>query len=143
MHYCYILYNTCCQKSYVGYTVNPIRRLRQHNGVIQGGAKYTQNNKGTWEFLIVITSTSFTKQIALSLEWHVKHRNHNKGPLARVSNLLYLLSSHPRFQGHQCDMYVSKHLQTRAEPKMIDIMIEQYDCLILHDDLSYVIDVSE
>ena len=39
---CYIIYNK--NKSYVGITNNLNKRIRQHNGMIKGGAKYTTSN---------------------------------------------------------------------------------------------------
>jgi len=66
---------------YIGSTPNPLRRIRQHNGFISGGAKYTHsklnslttnnlNLKWNFQFLIM---TFFNKQCALSLEWHLKY----------------------------------------------------------------------
>jgi structure-specific endonuclease subunit SLX1 len=70
--YCYIVRS--CKKTYIGYTVNPNRRIRQHRGELKGGAKATSCAKD-WEFLAIITSDSpvFTKILALSIEWHLKH----------------------------------------------------------------------
>jgi predicted GIY-YIG superfamily endonuclease len=70
--YCYILRS--CKKTYIGYTVNPNRRIRQHRGELKGGAKATSCAKD-WQFLAIITSDSpvFTKILALSIEWHLKH----------------------------------------------------------------------
>jgi predicted GIY-YIG superfamily endonuclease len=39
-HFCYLLMDE--QKSYIGYSVNPVRRLRQHRREIKGGAKRTR-----------------------------------------------------------------------------------------------------
>ena len=48
MQFCYLIYtsssnNSNRSRSYIGYTINPRRRLRQHNGDIKGGAKRTKN----------------------------------------------------------------------------------------------------
>lgn len=73
-HYCYILQQIgkphLC--NYVGYTVNYERRLRQHNGVIKGGARFTKN-RGPWEFLVVMTCDSWNNIRGLQVEWLVKH----------------------------------------------------------------------
>ena len=60
--------------TYVGATVDLARRLRQHNGEIQGGAKYTRlGAKGSWS--IVFTVEGFREQReALQFEWAIKHK---------------------------------------------------------------------
>ena len=68
----YLLINTNNNRTYVGITNNPNRRLRQHNGELKGGAKYTTNNKGNgiWKYYCQINNLS--KTIALSLEKKIK-----------------------------------------------------------------------
>ena len=76
-HCCYILYNHANHKTYVGYTNNIDKRIRQHNGEIKGGARFTSNQvvKGVvWVYLMIISSPTLTKNEALSLEWHIKHK---------------------------------------------------------------------
>lgn len=73
-HFCYILqqvgkHHLC---NYVGYTVNFGRRIRQHNQIIRGGARFTKN-RGPWEFLLVMTCDSWTHVRGLQVEWLVKH----------------------------------------------------------------------
>jgi len=72
--YCYILKSKNEEfknHTYNGSTNNPIRRLRQHNGEITGGAKATKN-KGEWEFYFLMTGFK-THNNALSCEWMIKH----------------------------------------------------------------------
>lgn len=84
-HICYILYNDTNNATYNGYTNNLPRRLRQHNGEIKGGARYTTHqclkNNVTWKVLCAVTSDSpvFDKRKALSLEWHIRYPT-NKRP---------------------------------------------------------------
>ena len=57
-------------KTYVGSTVNLNRRIRQHNGEIKGGAKYTRG--GSWQYYCVIFNLNNHKNTCLSEEWHIK-----------------------------------------------------------------------
>jgi predicted GIY-YIG superfamily endonuclease len=73
----YLLVNTCNSNTYVGITNNKDRRLRQHNGELVGGAKYTCANKGDgrWVFYGYITcipDTILEKNRALSIEKKIK-----------------------------------------------------------------------
>lgn len=57
--------------TYNGSTNNPMRRLRQHNEEIKGGAKATHGKGGAWE--ICATLSGFPDHInALSCEWRMK-----------------------------------------------------------------------
>lgn len=73
-YYCYIIRSTNPQYSnhtYNGSTNNLIRRLRQHNGELVGGAKATRN-KGPWTYLVIWEGFENRKE-ALSCEWKIKH----------------------------------------------------------------------
>ena len=109
-HFCYVLHrpgtaggatarsggSRCSGRTtYVGYTIDPARRLRQHNGLISGGAAGTRGGRGSWGFLFVVAvgpPPSLSDAVALSagadsgclmpfrmheglsLEWHLKRR---------------------------------------------------------------------
>ena len=70
--YVYLLQSTG-GSTYVGATVDPDRRLRQHNGELKGGARATgmQCAKGeTWTRVCMVGS--FQKIDALRFEWRWK-----------------------------------------------------------------------
>lgn len=99
MHYCYILYNDNNNKTYNGYTVNPLRRIRQHNSEIKGGAKYTTKSKVEWKYLLIIESEQFDKNNALCFEWMLKYPTRKKpkprefqGITGRLKSLPLVLS---------------------------------------------------
>jgi predicted GIY-YIG superfamily endonuclease len=113
-HYCYVLYNVQQpSRTYVGYTTNPMRRLRQHNGVISGGARAT-SGKGQWEFLTLITSTSFNTHTGLSFEWHLKRalRPQNaRGSVKRIEALFKTIKDNKKFEGFNFHIYISVYGQ--------------------------------
>jgi predicted GIY-YIG superfamily endonuclease len=71
-HACYCLLSPT-GATYIGYTVNLDRRLRQHNGELSGGAKYTHKTKG-WKRICSIGEFP-TQRDALQFEWAWKHRS--------------------------------------------------------------------
>lgn len=79
-YYCYILKNGDNNRTYNGFTTNPRRRIRQHNGEIKGGAKYTEKFGSNWEYYFIMTG--FPDSInALQCEWKIRHpTNKKKGP---------------------------------------------------------------
>jgi predicted GIY-YIG superfamily endonuclease len=85
--YCYILGQTSnlsrgTGKTYNGYTVNLKRRLRQHNGIIKGGAHATRGN-GPWEFIAIMTCDNWTNVRAMQVEWLIRYPTRKKPrPLA-------------------------------------------------------------
>ena len=70
MWYCYLLVSD--NKTYVGATINPDRRLRQHNGEISGGAKATRGH--VWQRKALVGPFE-NDHDALSFEWHWKHNS--------------------------------------------------------------------
>lgn len=83
-HYCYILVDNVRKNyTYNGYTNNVSRRIRQHNGEIVGGAKFTSRSQ--WSYFVIIQSDDFDYRTALSFEWHIKYPN-NKRPRPREFN---------------------------------------------------------
>jgi structure-specific endonuclease subunit SLX1 len=98
MHCCYIIY-TDEGKTYNGYTNNISRRIKQHNGILVGGAKYTKNNKNDyeWKYLAILTGFIDNNE-ALSCEWRIKHPTNTKirpkkycGIEGRINTLNFIL----------------------------------------------------
>ena len=69
--FCYLLHSLAPEhphSTYIGFTVNPKRRLRQHNRAIKGGAWRT-GRRGPWRMALVVAG--FPDNItALQFEWH-------------------------------------------------------------------------
>ena len=69
--FCYLLRNKNLDYrnlTYNGSTNDPKRRLRQHNGELVGGAKYTTSKKGNGEWMYYGYIENLDKSLALSLE---------------------------------------------------------------------------
>lgn len=99
--FCYILKNdTHLNKTYNGSTNNIIRRVRQHNGELVGGAKYTKKyGFNNWQVYFLMTG--FPDHInCLQAEWKIKYPNNKRprpkmydgyeGRISGVNNILNL-----------------------------------------------------
>jgi len=63
----YLLYSPQRKTFYIGYTLDPFHRLRQHNGEIVGGAKKTR--KGRPWYLLGYLTGFLDHHEGLALEW--------------------------------------------------------------------------
>lgn len=92
----YLLTNSQSNRTYLGITNNPERRIRQHNGEIKGGAKYTHSfrGEGIWDYKLQITNLS--KSEALSIERTIKNKRNQfrgkDGLSKKIDSLTYLSS---------------------------------------------------
>ena len=95
----YLLINTSNHYTYLGITNNSKKRLRQHNGEIKGGAKYTHSFKGDgiWKYYLKIKNLN--KSEALSIERTAKNKRKKaigKNPIdKRLNVLLPILEQYP------------------------------------------------
>ncbi len=95
----YLLITNDEKATYVGATVDPDRRLRQHNGIIKGGARCTTAVAAagrTWKHVCVIGHFP-DNHAALQFEWRWKSLSRRKdimairGPLDRRLHALRIL----------------------------------------------------
>ena len=96
--YCYFLGQTNAPngqgQTYNGYTNNLSRRLRQHNGIIKGGA-FATRGKGPWEFIAIFSSKEWTNIRAMQVEWLCRYPTRKKprptiyaGAKGRIQSLI-------------------------------------------------------
>jgi len=88
MYFCYLIesHNEKYKgDTYIGFTVDPIKRLREHNGDIKGGAKKT-SKKRPWELILVVSNFP-NKMLALQFEWAWQNPFQSKFLLNRVKYL--------------------------------------------------------
>lgn len=99
-NYCYLIYTSDEKHTYIGATNDPLRRLRQHNQEITGGAKATsiQHHKGlTWSLGCYLSNIPEWRS-ALQIEWRWKQLGrtqykHIRDPIQRrLVSLKKLLS---------------------------------------------------
>ena len=86
--YCYWIVSERC--NYVGATVDPVRRLKQHCGVNVGGARRTRGK--LWTYKCVISGFRTWKEV-LQAEWSIKYHSRKcRGTESRVRALEKVLN---------------------------------------------------
>jgi len=105
----YCVYHSTTYHTYIGTTNNLHRRLRQHNGEIQGGAKYTTSkiltpptttaNQKVWKYLFVVRFP--TQSDALKVEWRL-HRHRRVKPIP-ASDFSAWLKEQKSKHTHECN----------------------------------------
>ena len=126
-HYCYLLQSLSNNnRTYVGYTNDPPKRLRQHNGEIAGGAKYTRSYR-PWRIICILEGFP-DKRTALQFEWRMHHplvrRTGLKGRLLTLSETLsmnkYTSTALPSSNLHLTCNVVSAFLHLLTLPSSIE-----------------------
>jgi predicted GIY-YIG superfamily endonuclease len=140
-HYCYILRNLHVpdiNRTYNGYTVDPKKRIRQHNQEIKGGAKYTKTwgNK-SWEIYALLSGFPDNHN-ALQCEWKIKHPAQKRvrpakynSPEGRLIGLKEIL---------KLDKWTSQSIYCTKDIKLEIWVLKEYEhimsdlpeCIILH-----------
>jgi len=136
---CYILEssnNIYSNRTYVGFTNNIKKRIKQHNGIIAGGAKATIVMRPNNYYCII---TGFpNKRVALRCEWLLKHPNGTKranqrysGKIGRIRGLNYLLTQSEkwRIRSGNCSIKIwiksnlVNHLEINSFSKNIEVFL--------------------
>lgn len=102
-YYCYLIRSTnpaFSNSTYNGSTNNLIRRLRQHNGEIVGGAKATRG-KGPWTYIAIWEGFSSHKE-ALSCEWRIKHPTNTRKRPSKFNGVIGRIKSFNLLTGLDC-----------------------------------------
>ena len=88
---CYCIQSSCLKRTYIGATNDFSRRIKQHNGILSGGAKATSGFQ--WSPIIHIVGFINRSQL-LRFEWLWKHciKSNERGIYRRINMLEYLLS---------------------------------------------------
>lgn len=122
---------------YIGSTPTPNKRIRQHNNIIKGGAKYTHSKlemikKWKYEWLIL---TYLSKNEVLSLEWHLKQ--HKRRYFKFDKNINIMLSQIDITLTYLFNKWTE---QNKIINKNISLIIDkQYDNLIEYIPINYKI----
>jgi predicted GIY-YIG superfamily endonuclease len=69
-HFCYCLESEDATRTYVGYTTDITRRIREHNQIIKGGARSTRGR--AWKYLYILGGLP-NRSEGLRLEYFLHH----------------------------------------------------------------------
>ena len=73
------------KRTYVGFTNDPKKRIRQHNGEILGGAHKTRKGR-PWHFISIVGPFP-NKVSALQFEWQWQHPNRSRRDISALLSI--------------------------------------------------------
>lgn len=138
---------------YVGYTVDPLRRLRQHNGELTNGAWRTHRRGRPWELVCCVSGFS-EDRIALRFEWMWQHPGKSTVLRDRISvlgrqsqagrgltyavGILHLLLTSDSFSTMSLRLNILAHAKfaeccSALVPKYIPPLVERPNLLSIHN----------
>ena len=99
-NHCYLLLHG--SRSYVGATVNLDKRLKQHNGLLKGGAKYTAEELGKESSLNGFKTWSDT----LKFEWRWKWFSRKQKGIPLVKSMKALPKTMEFFKNYDLEIVI-------------------------------------
>ena len=109
---------------YIGYTTNLIKRLKQHNSVISGGAIRTQG-RGPWSYKIVVSGFRNIKE-AMSFEWRFQYDTKFCRSFESRKRALYTLMNRERWTKNS-PLSTEVELQIEYNPIQYGLAPENYN----------------
>ena len=89
--YLYLLENSFNKRTYLGVTTDYNRRVKQHNGELKGGAKYTNSFKEEGEWILKLIVKDLSKSEALSKERTIKNLRRKAKGKTPYEKRLYII----------------------------------------------------
>ncbi len=119
--YVYIIHSNF-ERTYCGVTDNLERRIKQHNGIIAGGAKSTRGKE--WDYYCIIEGFRDRKE-ALQFEWKMHHPDGKRRKNAKYNGIEgRLLSVKDVFEKH---FEKKENLENNYKINLIDEYIFYFD----------------
>lgn len=96
----YVLINDKNNCTYVGITNNPERRIKQHNNILKGGAKYTTTKNCTWSYHSFILNCNKNEALSIEKKIHIRSKKTvGKTPIERrIKCITKILLDYTNFQ---------------------------------------------
>lgn len=133
MFFCYLLKSLNekhINDTYIGFTDDPIKRLRQHNGIIKGGAKRT-SKKRPWCLVLVISNFP-NKILALKFEWAWINPFLSKFTSGKLNNNTDLLPSNVSKSKQKKKYYETVEFKIKALNALINSKVFEKISLYIH-----------